>query len=106
MRELRDHFATIVTDRRVWGVTAFLVGWPALGMFTRASPILETATPVVYVYLTVLNAVVPGFPGDAAFWASLVVFSFSVAVVVVALFDWARTRTVAAVERREDRTVE
>lgn len=105
MRESRRLFRTIVTDRRIWGTTALLVGWPALGMLTRAGPILETATPVVYVYLTLLNAVIPGFPGAVAFWVGLAVFCFVVAVVLVGLFDWVRFRTVTAA-RRGERTTE
>lgn len=103
MREPRRLLRTIVTDRRIWGLTVLLAGWPALGTLTRVDLVLETATPVVYGYLFVLSAVVPGFPGDALFWGGLVVFYFAVATVVVGLFDWARTTTA---ERRKRRTTE
>lgn len=95
MGELRRLLRTTATDRRIWVVTALSAGWPAFGMVTRLDVVLETATPLVYVYLSVVNAVVPGFPGDVPFWVGLVAFYFVVAAVLVGLFDWVRTRTAA-----------
>jgi hypothetical protein len=93
MESPRQLFRTAATDRRVWGLTALFVGWPAFGLLTRLEAVLETATPLLYVYLSVLNAVVPGYPGDGAFWAGFVAFWFVVAAALVGLFDWARART-------------
>lgn len=105
MDEPRRLLQTVATDRRVWGLTGLLAGWPALGMVTRQGVVLETATPMVWVYLVALNGVVPGFPSDALFWVGLVGFYFVVAAVLVGLFDWVRTRTVGA-ERSDGRTPE
>lgn len=96
MDEPRRILWQIVTDRRIWGVTSFLVGWPALGMLTRQSVVLETATPMVYVYLIALNAVAPGFPSNVLFWVGFVCFYFVGTAVLVSLFDWVQTRRVAA----------
>lgn len=94
MEESRRLFRAVVTDRRIWGVWLLLAGWPALGALTEIDFVRETATPVVYVYLLALNAVVPGFPGGLAFWAGFVLFCFGVGTVLVGLFDWLRTRSV------------
>jgi len=96
MGELPDSIRSIGTDRRIWGVTALFVGWTAFGMLTRFGLVLETATPLVYVYLSAVNAVVPGFPGDAPFWVGFVAFYFLVATALVRVFDWVRTRSVGA----------
>lgn len=93
MEGLRRLLRTSATDRRIWGVSLLLVGWPALGVLAQLGFVRETATPIVYAYLLALNAVVPGFPGDTLFWGGLVVFCFAVATVLVGLFDWLRTRS-------------
>lgn len=94
MEEPRRLFRTVVTDQRIWGVWLLLAGWPALGTLTGIGFVRETATPVVYVYLLALNAVVPGFPDGLAFWVGFAVFCFGVGAVLVGLFDWLRTRSV------------
>lgn len=105
MEELRRLLRTSATDRRIWGVTVLLVGWPALGVSTGIEFVRESATPVVYAYLLALNAVVPGFPGTLPFWVGFVVFCFGVATVLVGLFDWMRTRSLLA-DFRERLTTE
>ena len=96
MGELPDSIRSIGTDRRIWGVTVLFVGWTAFGMLTRFGLVLETATPLVYVYLSAVNAVVPGFLGNAPFWVGFVAFYFLVATALVGVFDWVQTRSVGA----------
>jgi len=90
----------VATDRRVWGVTLVLVGWPALGLVTQVDVLAESSTPFVYGYLVVLSALVRDLPGGLPFWAGLVVFSFAVAVALVGLYDRVRDLS-AAGESRE-----
>lgn len=105
MGDATRRFRVIGTDRRIWGVTALLACWPAFGILTRTNAVLESATPLVYAYLFVLQAVGQGFPGRYPFWVGLVAFCFCIATVIVGAFDWARARR-TPVGHPEQRSVE
>lgn len=82
----------VAIERRIWFATAFLFGWPALGVLTGWDLLRETAIPLVYVYLVLVRAVVRVFPGDATFWVGYAVFTFCVATVSVVVYDYVRFR--------------
>lgn len=86
----------VATDRRVWGGTLVLVGWPALGLVTQIDVLAESSAPIVYGYLLVLSPFVRDLPGGAPFWVGLAVFCFAIATVLVALFDGIRNRSASA----------
>lgn len=83
----RRQIQSLVTDLRVWGITCLLLGWPALGVLLQINAVVELATPIVYVYLLALNAIVRDFPGVYPFWVGFALFCFGTATVLVSAYD-------------------
>lgn len=105
MAVTRRQIRTLVTDFRIWGVTCLLFGWPALGVLLQINAVVELATPIVYVYLLALSAIVRDFPGFYPFWAGLALSCFGAATVLVSAYDRVRKVVLSRWKRERESTV-
>lgn len=105
MEDLQGRSRAIVTDRRIWGTTCLLLGWPAFGILAETELLLDSAAPFVYGYLVVLRAVVRDFPADYAFWAGFALYCFGVATLLVTAFDRVRARLTSFRQSNRESTI-
>lgn len=104
MEAIQRRFQAIVTDWRIWSLTILLIGWPVIGLLAEITFILESATPLIYIYQLLLHALIQDFPGFHLFWAGFALFCFSSATVLFSTIDWVRIRQTTSKESAREST--